>query len=88
MLNLHRKSIMIPIRCFTCGKIIAHKWEEYKGHLESGLSKADALDMISMDRYCCRRMFLGHVNVTDKLLLYPDDIDDQFEEKSGKNSSM
>jgi DNA-directed RNA polymerase I, II, and III subunit RPABC5 len=78
---------MIPIRCFTCGKIIANKWETYKTHLKSGLSKADALDKVGLTRYCCRRMFLTHVEVIDKLLLYQDDADGRYEEKSGKNST-
>jgi len=29
---------MFPVRCFTCGAVIAHKWEEYKKLIEEGKS--------------------------------------------------
>lgn len=78
---------MIPVRCFTCGKIIAHLWELYNSHLKSGLSKADALDKVRLSRYCCRRMFLSHVNVVDKLLLFQNSTHTPLEENLGKNTS-
>ena len=78
---------MIPIRCFTCGKIIAHKWETYKSHLKYGLSNADALNEVGLQRYCCRRMFLTHVEVVDKLLLFPNDVDSTPDEKSEKKAT-
>lgn len=84
---------MIPVRCFTCGKVVANKWEQYQKYIGEGLSEGldeglseglgeglgeyktlqpnQALDMIGMKRYCCRRMFLTHVPIIDKLLLYP-----------------
>jgi DNA-directed RNA polymerase subunit N (RpoN/RPB10) len=63
---------MLPVRCFTCGKIIAHLEEKYIEEVESGMSKKDVLDSMNMDRYCCRRMFLAHVDVIEQLLLFPD----------------
>jgi len=75
---------MIPIRCFTCGKVIANKWEKYKSHLNSGLSNSDALKNIGMSRYCCRRMFLTHVDVDDKLLLFPNSNDGSSGKKSNE----
>jgi DNA-directed RNA polymerase I, II, and III subunit RPABC5 len=83
----HRKLIMIPVRCFTCGKTIAHLWETYNSHLKSGLSKADALDEVGLHRYCCRRMFLTHVEVVDKLLHFQNDVDGASDEKSGKSAT-
>ena len=61
---------MIPIRCYSCGKVIANKWEAYKTHLEKGISKNDALAEVGMKRYCCRIMFMSHVELTDNVLLY------------------
>ena len=26
--------MIIPIRCFTCNKVIANKWEAYKKHIQ------------------------------------------------------
>lgn len=61
---------MIPIRCFSCNKIIANKWEPYKSHLSNGMSPKDALDILGLKRYCCRRMILSHVDIIDKLIIY------------------
>jgi DNA-directed RNA polymerase I, II, and III subunit RPABC5 len=34
------------------------------------LSFSDALDAIGLQRYCCRRMILTHVDLIEKLLKY------------------
>lgn len=60
-----------PVRCFTCNKVIGRFEEKYNQLIESGSSQKDALDAIGMTRYCCRRMFLAHVNIIDQLLLFP-----------------
>ena len=57
--------MIIPIRCWTCGKPIAQFWEEYKTRAEKGESKQKILDSLKLDRYCCRQMFLGHVDLID-----------------------
>ena len=48
---------MIPIRCFTCGKVIA---ADYKIYLKSIETKepGKVLDEMNYTRYCCRRMML------------------------------
>ena len=61
---------MIPIRCFTCNKCIANKWELYKSKIESGMSPNEVFKYIGFNRYCCKRMFLTHIDIVDKLLLY------------------
>lgn len=65
--------MIIPVRCFSCGKVIAHKWEEFKNEIANLDEEADVgklLDRIGFTRYCCRRMFLSHVDLIDKLLNY------------------
>ncbi|MEM2963583.1 MAG: DNA-directed RNA polymerase subunit N [Candidatus Anstonellales archaeon] len=59
-----------PIRCFTCGQLIAHKYEPYQKKLSEGKSPASTLDELNIKRYCCRRMFLSHVEVADKIIKY------------------
>lgn len=96
--------MIIPVRCFTCGKVLADKWEYYKDrcreleHQTGGVSKKkeakdtkekkeikeieddvpmskyfsepfkkDILDELGLDRYCCRRHMLGHVDIIDNL---------------------
>lgn len=62
--------MIIPIRCFTCGKEISSKWEAYQELLKTEKTEAEALDELGMARICCRRMFLGHVDIVDKLLKF------------------
>jgi len=62
--------MIIPVRCFTCGKVIGNKWETYLELLAKGNSEGDALDDLGLQRYCCRRMVLTHVDLIEKLLNY------------------
>ena len=62
--------MIIPIRCFTCGKLIADRWEEFAKRVKSGERPKTVLDDLGMTRYCCRRMFISHVDVVDDLLRY------------------
>jgi DNA-directed RNA polymerase I, II, and III subunit RPABC5 len=62
--------MIIPVRCFTCGKVIGNKWNKYLKLLEQDIEVATALDQLGMKRYCCRRMLISHVDLIEKLLLY------------------
>ncbi|KAM9147264.1 DNA-directed RNA polymerases I, II, and III subunit RPABC5 isoform 1-T1 [Pangshura tecta] len=64
------KKMIIPVRCFTCGKIVGNKWEAYLGLLQAEYTEGDALDALGLKRYCCRRMLLAHVDLIEKLLNY------------------
>lgn len=60
--------MIIPIRCFTCGKVVGNKWEPYQQLLRGGKTEGDALDSLGLKQLCCRRMLLGHVDFIEKLL--------------------
>ena len=63
--------MLIPIRCFTCGAMIANKWKEYCRLVqEEGKSPAEALEELKINRYCCRRMLLTHIDLLDKMIPY------------------
>lgn len=64
--------MIIPIRCFTCGKVTGDKWEPYQEMLKNGICEKDALDKLGLKRYCCRRILLTHVELIDKMLNYVD----------------
>ena len=76
--------MIIPIKCFTCGKVLADKYRYYQ--LEVRKMKADkgmevdkviyltsedikktpeglVLDQLQLNKYCCRRHMLTHVNL-------------------------
>ena len=57
--------MIIPIRCFSCGKPIGHLWEEYKERVARGEKPNKVLDSLGLERYCCRATFLGHVDLID-----------------------
>ena len=57
--------IIIPIRCFSCGRPVAHRWEEYKARMNKGEDKKKIMDDLGLNSYCCRALFLGHVDLID-----------------------
>lgn len=82
--------MIIPIRCFTCNKVIAHLWEEYLNRIQMSYLDEDIknkqnkrfvdieqienktvegkiLDDMGLNKYCCRRMMLAHVDLCDKI---------------------
>jgi DNA-directed RNA polymerase subunit N (RpoN/RPB10) len=40
--------VIIPVRCFTCGKVIGNKWETYLRLLSMDYSEGDALDAVGV----------------------------------------
>lgn len=58
-----------PVRCFTCGAVIGDLYEDYKAALEKKPA-AEVLNELGVDRYCCRRMFLGHVEGMEVIKRY------------------
>lgn len=62
--------MIIPIRCFTCGKLIGHLWEKWLVLLALNYTEAEALDALQLRRYCCRRMLITHVELIEQLLQY------------------
>jgi len=80
--------MIIPIRCFTCNKVIANLWEEYLNKiqlaslnediannpkkrfvdidtLENKTVEGKILDTMGLNKYCCRRMLLAHVDLCE-----------------------
>ncbi len=62
--------MIIPVRCFTCGKVIGNKYETYIELVNTNFKESEALDELELKRYCCRRMVLTHVDLIEKLLNY------------------
>lgn len=62
--------MIIPIRCFTCGKVIANNWNKFTEMKKQGESEDEVLTKLGYSRYCCRRMFITHVDLIDTLIHY------------------
>ena len=73
--------VIIPVRCFTCGKIIAplyeeyfKRYEEYKKAVGEGEKPKETpdkiLDDLGLNRYCCRRMIISHVDLLKEAAPY------------------
>ena len=57
--------MIIPVRCYACGKPVAQVWEQYKERIAKGEDRKKVLDELGLDRYCCRALFLGHIDLMD-----------------------
>lgn len=73
--------MIIPVRCFTCGKVLGDKWQKYT-ELKSKYKTSDedtiinlknvkktaegkAMDELNIKRICCRRIMLGQLDLID-----------------------
>jgi len=57
--------MIIPIRCISCGKPVGHLWEEYQERIAKGEDRKKILDDLGLERYCCRSLFMGHVDLAE-----------------------
>lgn len=74
--------MIIPVLCFTCGKVLADKYDYYVDEVnklkqQPPSGKADPqfddlrtgpiLDKLGLKRYCCRRHMLTTVDMMDTI---------------------
>ncbi|HIH10288.1 MAG TPA: DNA-directed RNA polymerase subunit N [Candidatus Diapherotrites archaeon] len=62
--------MIVPVRCFSCGKVVGESYEKYVERVQRGEDPAAVLDEIGIKRYCCRRMIFSHVDFIDEILKY------------------
>ena len=62
--------MMIPVRCFTCGKVVSEHYEEYMERVDDGEDPEQVLDDLGIDRYCCRRMIVSNKDLVDVVAPY------------------
>ena len=60
--------MLVPVRCFTCGKLIADKYNDYQESIKAGKEPEKVLNELGIERYCCRRMLLTAVVTIDQLV--------------------
>ncbi|MEN4016936.1 MAG: DNA-directed RNA polymerase subunit N [Methanobacterium sp.] len=54
---------MIPVRCISCGKVVSAYFDEFQQRVDEGENPKEVLDDLGLDKYCCRRMLISHVEV-------------------------
>jgi DNA-directed RNA polymerase subunit N len=62
--------MIIPVRCFSCGKVVGDKWAPFSKRVAAGEPPKEVLDDLGVERYCCRRMLLSHVDLVDEILKF------------------
>lgn len=59
--------MIIPVRCFTCGKVVSSAWQPFLERTRNGEDSRKVLDELGLTRYCCRRMILSHAELIDEV---------------------
>jgi len=62
--------VIIPVRCFSCGKVIGDLYYKFAEEVQKGRDPKEVLDELGIKRYCCRRMLLSHVELIDEVIKY------------------
>ncbi len=72
--------MLVPVRCFTCGNLIADKFEDFQTKVQSGEEPAKVLDSLGISRYCCRRMLLTAVETIQQIIPFYEAIQRRHQE--------
>ena len=72
--------MLIPVRCFTCGNMVADKFEDYQNKVKAGEDPKKVLDFLGIERYCCRRMLLSTVETIQQVIPFYEAIQKRKEE--------
>jgi DNA-directed RNA polymerase I, II, and III subunit RPABC5 len=60
----------IPVRCFSCGKVVGTLEIRIEALLKEGKEFAEIFEILKLERYCCRRMVMSSVDLNEILLQY------------------
>lgn len=72
--------MLIPVRCFTCGNLIADKFDDYQTKLKAGENPEKVLNELQINRYCCRRMLLTTVETIQQVIPFYESIQKRKQE--------
>jgi DNA-directed RNA polymerase subunit N len=72
--------MLIPVRCFTCGNLVADRFEDYQNKVRTGEDPAKVLDVLGIKRYCCRRMLLTTVETIQQVIPFYEAIQKRHQE--------
>ena len=63
LLFLSFVDIMMPIRCYTCCKVIGHLHEMYAALRAQGISQNDVFVILKVHRTCCKTRLMTAVQL-------------------------
>jgi DNA-directed RNA polymerase subunit N len=72
--------VLIPVRCFSCGNLIADKYDDYQTKLKAGEDPEKVLNDLEINRYCCRRMLLTTVETIQQVIPFYESIQKRKQE--------
>ena len=72
--------MLIPVRCFSCGNLIADKYDDYQTKLKAGEDPEKVLNDLEINRYCCRRMLLTTVETIQQVIPFYESIQKRKQE--------
>ena len=72
--------MLIPVRCFTCGNLIADKFNDYQTKLKANEDPEKILNDLGISRYCCRRMILTTVETIQQVIPFYESIQKRKQE--------
>ena len=59
--------MLIPVRCFTCSKVLGNKENTMKKLREEGKEDTEIMEILGITRYCCKRILLTYIDATDDI---------------------
>ena len=62
------RGVLVPVRCVSCGKMIADKFDTFQNDVKAGKEPQKVLDELGLERYCCRRMLLTTVESIQQII--------------------
>ena len=72
--------MLVPVRCFTCGNLIADKYDDYQTKVKAGEDPQKVLNDLGISRYCCRRMLLTTVETIQQVIPFYESIEKRKQE--------
>jgi len=63
---------MLPIRCFTCNKVLANKGKTFETLKKEGKEYPEIWRILGLNRMCCHVIMMSHVDITSEMMEYDD----------------
>lgn len=62
--------MIIPVRCFTCGKVIGNLEKPFNDLKNAGMEIQNIYQELGIKKICCKRMLFTHVDVESQMAQY------------------